>query len=212
MHFLDEIPLPIDEYSTDACTIGGAGYYNNDWFYCNWAVDYPDIANKDIWMKELFTILVSARRWAPLWNAKHILVHTDNMASVFIINKGTAHDSVVMSWVRELFWLSVKYGFYITAKHICGKDNCLSDMISRMHDLKFMFKTCMTLNLSPIVYPDGSFVFNVYGHMSKRSYELLQEVFKAGSGRGFTRNCCAIEERHIQKIQGKHITPCIWPI
>ena len=209
VYFLDENPLDPADYSTDACNVGGAGYFQNDWFYVNWAVDYPDIAQKPIWMKELFTVLVSARRWAPFWKAKHVHVHCDNSPSVFMINKGTTKDALAMSWLRELFWLSVKYEFYVTAKFISGKDNFLSDMISRMHDVDFMFKACLVLNMQPIVYNNGDFVFNVYNNMSYNSYTFLQSVFRSGSGTNFSKNCFAIKEKLIQKIQRKLTVQCV---
>ena len=126
-----------------------------------------------------------------------------------MINKGTTKDAMAMSWLRELFWLSVQYDFYVTAKFISGKDNVLSDMISRMHDVDFMFKSCLVLNLQPIVYDNGDFVFNVYNNMSYNSYTFLQSVFRAGSGASFSRNCFAIKEKLIQKTQRKHTIQCV---
>jgi hypothetical protein len=33
--------LAITSVCTDACRIGAGGYYQDDWFYANWAVDFP---------------------------------------------------------------------------------------------------------------------------------------------------------------------------
>jgi len=40
-YFIDETPLPVTVFSTDACSTGGAGHYYNDWFYTNWEIDFP---------------------------------------------------------------------------------------------------------------------------------------------------------------------------
>ena len=36
-----------------------------------------------------------------------------------------------MELLRDLFWLSVKYNFHITARHIRDIDNCVPDALSR---------------------------------------------------------------------------------
>jgi hypothetical protein len=58
-------PLPDTTLVTDACTIGGAAYMCNDWFYINWSTDFPSLANEHINNKELAVVLIAARRWGP---------------------------------------------------------------------------------------------------------------------------------------------------
>jgi hypothetical protein len=33
--------LAITSICTDACCIGAGGYYQDDWLYANWVVDFP---------------------------------------------------------------------------------------------------------------------------------------------------------------------------
>ena len=42
-----------------------------------------------------------------------------------------------MALLRELFWLSAIFNFHLTARHIAGSDNILSDFISRLHEHKY---------------------------------------------------------------------------
>ena len=51
------------ERGSDACTTGGAAFYNGDWLYANWSIDYPEVQNAHINIKELFTVLLAFRRW-----------------------------------------------------------------------------------------------------------------------------------------------------
>ena len=39
-----------------------------------------------------------------------------------------------MVWLRQLFWLAARFNFHLTAQHLKGKDNIISDKISRMDD------------------------------------------------------------------------------
>ncbi len=102
-YFVYPNPLPIDHLSTYACLEGGAGFFYGDWFYAHWITDYQDLADQPIWKKELFSVVIVVRRWAPAWSNKHLIVHTDNMVTMYILNKGTSYDKTVMSWLREVF-------------------------------------------------------------------------------------------------------------
>ena len=37
-----------------------------------------------------------------------------------------------MSWLRELFWLSVRHHFHIRARHLAGINNVSADRLSRL--------------------------------------------------------------------------------
>ena len=132
-HFVDDIPPPTQDLKTDACLVGGAGIFNSDWFYVNFKVDCPDYQDAHINCLELLTVLIAARRWGHLWRQKHMRVWSDNSATVSAVNKGTSRSPLFMSCLRELFWLSIKHDFLLTACHIRGEDNVLADMVSRLH-------------------------------------------------------------------------------
>ena len=68
------------------------------------------------------------------------MVFCDNSPSVFALNKGTSKNSFFMKCIREIHWLSVRFDFRITARHIPGKDNVLCDALSRLHDPVFFAK------------------------------------------------------------------------
>ena len=71
----------------------------------------------------LFPILLVVRRWAPRWSTEHVCVETDNTQAVAFINNGSCKNSIDMSWLREIFWLSIRYNFHLRSRHLPGKLN-----------------------------------------------------------------------------------------
>jgi hypothetical protein len=76
--------------------------------------------------------------------------------------------------VQSLFWLSVKYNFKLTSKHIPGRLNYLSDLISRMHDKDSASKAQAILSPFANELECGS-------HMTYSSFLLLQECWRMDS-------------------------------
>ena len=37
-----------------------------------------------------------------------------------------------MEWLKELFWLSAKHNFHLSARHVQGCHNVLADLLSRL--------------------------------------------------------------------------------
>lgn len=59
--FFTKEQLPSGSFSTDACTNGGGGSYDNDWFYANWELDYPEIQPLHINLKELYAVFLACQ-------------------------------------------------------------------------------------------------------------------------------------------------------
>lgn len=123
---------PITTVYTDACNSGCGGVFGSDWFYCNWALDWPKILPLHINYKELLAVIMAATRWAPLWRGKRIYILSDNQATVGMLNRGTVKHPKVMEAMRWLFWLSAIYGFHLTARYIPGASNVAADSASRL--------------------------------------------------------------------------------
>ena len=128
--------LSITSVTTDACKLGGGGVYHNDWFYVNWEIDYPFAVDLHINELEAFSVVLAVKRWAPFWQNRRVIINCDNAATVGCINKCSSRNSILMSFLRELFWLSATYNFQLVAKHVPGYLNTQSDRVSRLHDLK----------------------------------------------------------------------------
>ena len=109
--FIDSAPVSFEEFSTDACPIGGGGFFQGDWFYTNCAIDHPDLAGTHINLKETFTVLLALCRWKYQLRDKWIVVHSDNSTTISVLNKGTCRNPQVMQWLRSIFWLSATFNF-----------------------------------------------------------------------------------------------------
>jgi hypothetical protein len=125
-------PLPSYQFATDACLSGGGGHFGSKWFYVNWACDLPEVKDMHINVLELETVLIAAELWGKNWKDCHILVRSDNVATVSAVNKGSSRNPEMLSIMQQIFWLSVKHEFRLSASIIPGKINVLSDLISRL--------------------------------------------------------------------------------
>ena len=125
---------PVTDIYTDACEFGIGAVFHNDWFYSNLLVDLPEFAFLHINFKETLCIIIALLHWAPSLRNKKIIIHSDNTTAVSIINKGTAKNSLIMAYIRQLFWCSATYNFRIQAIHIPGHCNVLADHASRLED------------------------------------------------------------------------------
>jgi hypothetical protein len=124
---------PTHDVFMDACS-GGAGIASgDDWYYVNWQVDMPEVADWHINCKETICAVLAARRWAPQWANSRVRFFTDNICTRANLSKGSAKNPILMPFLRELFWLSATYNFEISAQYVPGRCNDLPDAISRLH-------------------------------------------------------------------------------
>jgi hypothetical protein len=115
--------------------------------------------------------LVAAKRWGASWAGRHVLIRSDNAATVAAINNTTSRSPDLLLLIKELFWLSVEFDFRVSAKYLPGVDNILSDRLSRLHSiynanvaffLLYGFSKCACCNY----------------HMSYRAYLSLQKSWE----------------------------------
>ncbi|XP_006820252.1 uncharacterized protein LOC102809009 [Saccoglossus kowalevskii] len=116
--FID--PHPITDILMDASTQASGIFHRGDWQYTFWGLDRPAAKSLHINHKEVLSIILAARRWGPRWRDCTVHVFTDSTVAMANINHGTSRNPLVMSALRELFWLSVSYNFNIHAIHITG--------------------------------------------------------------------------------------------
>ena len=166
--FVDSEPVPTEEFSTDACPIGGGGFFQGDWFYVNWATNYPSLANVHINLQETFTVLIALERWKDQLRDKWIIGGTDNTTTLSAINKGTSSNQLAMQWLRKLFWLSATYNFRVTSRYIPTAANTLADAISRLHDPAHCALLVETLISCPLNKRPG-----VTPHLSRNAFHAL---------------------------------------
>jgi hypothetical protein len=174
--FKCDLPLPNFAFAADACLVGGGAFYDTDWLYVAWEKDYPELLLAHINVLELFTVFLALRRWGPLWSGQHVLIRSDNVATVSSLNKSTSRGVELMPIIREIFWICVEHDVMISSVHIPGKLNILADKISRLHDLD---EACFARHLLA-----GGLDTPVFckGHMTESSFLWLQSIWTRGFG------------------------------
>ena len=113
---------------------------------------------------ELFPILIAVRRWGPQWLNKRICVETDNTQTMAFINNGTCNNPIAMSWLREIFWISVRYNFHLRSRHLPGKLNQHADRLSRYQfpdDTNELFSTHQDISHSWTTEPSLSLPLHI---------------------------------------------------
>ena len=120
---------------TDSSNIGFGGFLNNEWFAGIW----PEAWKRyHITVKELFPIVLAVEVWAKYLQNRCILLHTDNIACVYVINKLSSKDCTLMVLVRRLVIQSLRYNILFKAEHLPGIRNDLSDRLSRQQITEFL--------------------------------------------------------------------------
>ena len=124
---------------TDAATTEGyGGIFQTSWFQGRWAPGQQvGQGGINIDWQELFAIVVACTIWGQQWSCKRVLFNCDNKPVVDILNSKRSKSPRIMTLVRELTLLTLKYNFYFKAQHIAGCKNDISDSISRFQNSRF---------------------------------------------------------------------------
>ena len=158
---------PLDCVFTDACNEGTGGSFQGDWFYFNWAVDWPEARDFHINEKEVIAVTLAAYRWAPLWRNKRVIIYSDNTVTVSALNRCSCRNDTIMKCLRSLFWLSAVFNFHLTSKFIPGRLNENADSASRLHLPGYLETLLPYTNYTPL-----------YLHMSANSFKFLFDRYR----------------------------------
>lgn len=129
------VPRQTIRISTDATLVGGGAFHhiNGAWIHRNWVIDRPDIATANINVKEFAMIEEAIKAWAPSNRGAHFEIQTDNLATVYVINKCHARSLTATRILKNICNISFQYNITIQAVFLPGKYNNIADSISRLH-------------------------------------------------------------------------------
>lgn len=88
-------------------------------------------------MREFFPIILAVEIWGSLLTNTSIVLHSDNVSVVYVINQLTSKDSNLMKLNRRLKVISLKYNISFHAEHIPGLLNNAADLLSRLQVQQF---------------------------------------------------------------------------
>ena len=91
--------------------------------------------------------------WGCSLSNKKVLFHIDNQAVVAILNKKSSKSKNVMTLIRKLVLVTIKYNILIKAQYIPGKLKNIADALSRFNWQLFVELAAMAAN-EPTEIPD----------------------------------------------------------
>ncbi|KAI8517892.1 hypothetical protein Bbelb_039090 [Branchiostoma belcheri] len=124
---------PDEVVATDACLTGCGGICNGEFFHSRFPTAVLEQYGAKIHVLEMLTIVVAARKWGPGWRGSRIVINSDNMACVYVLNSGRSRDKDLLHSARELWLIAASCDFVLRAEHIQGRENRVADHLSRWH-------------------------------------------------------------------------------
>ena len=115
-------------FFTDSSGKSYGAICGNQWLFGSFSTTQAKLS---IEWKELCAIVISCCTWGHLFVSKKILIHTDNSAIVYSVNKGSSRNKDIMFLIRTLHFIAVKHNFECRLTHIEGTKNVAADLLSR---------------------------------------------------------------------------------
>ena len=121
----------IQFYTDSSGAIGCGGYCGKEWFSACWDQTFLSEEKPSIEYLELFAVTVGILNWIKLFTGQHIYLFCDNESVVKMINNKASSCRNCMVLLRIIVLEGIKQNVKINAKHVRGKDNTISDWLSR---------------------------------------------------------------------------------
>ena len=106
-----------------------------EYFSIPWNSNIP---RGNLALLELYPVVVATHVWAEKLANKRLIIRSDNMATVHIINKLKSSDSFTMTLVRLFALNQLKFNIWFQASHIPGALNVGPDLLSRDRVSEFL--------------------------------------------------------------------------
>jgi len=98
------------------------------WFQLPWS---GQLCNYHIYVKELTSVVISVPVWGHRWVGRTVLVRSDNIATVDILNNRMGRNDEAMHLVRCLAFILARMQPSVLAEHIPAVHKMLADALSR---------------------------------------------------------------------------------
>ena len=141
---------PIQLYS-DSSGYGFGGVFH-PWFIQG---TFPKSWSKfNIQILELYPIFALLEIFKRKMAGRHVIINCDNIAVVYSLNKLSSKDPVIMYLMRKIVLILLLHNISVKAVHIPGKQNSLSDSLSRKQ-VSAELTARFNLSNSPTPVPDA---------------------------------------------------------
>lgn len=145
------IANPLCEFSmfSDSSFSGYGAYMAGDWVLGTWSPsDNVMLENRcdhigphpvlpleekgNINTLEMWPVLVGLRRWGSYFTGKTVVLYIDNTQVMYMIANSASSNKTCMEWLRQIFWLCIKFNIQLKPTYITSADNFLADALSRV--------------------------------------------------------------------------------
>ena len=112
--------------------------------------------------------MVACAIWGPYWQHRQVLVLSDNMAVVHVINSQSSKERTILHLLRCLHFICAGYDITLKADHIVGVHNLAADALSR--NLMQVFRSAVpAANPQPTPVPQALWQLLVTEELDWRS-------------------------------------------
>ena len=118
-----------------AANLGFGCTFKNKWAQDAWRETnvFVHPFHPNITLLELFAIVMAIELWARDIAGTELILHSDNEATCFWINKKRSKIPAAMKLLRHLTLKCLSFQIHVSALHIAGTANRTSDLISHFH-------------------------------------------------------------------------------
>ena len=143
---------------SDASYYGYGAYHAGDWLAASYegkkkspileaaeghrVTPPPEHVVDNINVLEMIPILDGVKRWGEGWRNRRVCAVTDNTQVLYAIRTGRSKNKHTMTMLRELFWHSADYNFYMEVVYINTKVNKVCDSLSRLNETRICENNC----------------------------------------------------------------------
>lgn len=124
-------------YYTDSSFLASAGYFDGRYFYQPWDEGMILRTEANINLLELYSVVVSVHLWAKFLKGTRVIIYSDNLSTVQMVNSASSSCKRCMHLIRHLTHISLRFSTRIFLRHVLGKKNVLADLLSRLQIKKF---------------------------------------------------------------------------
>ncbi len=116
---------------TDASRLGFGSTFGSSWVQWGWPEDWSDL---NIAVLELYPILLLLQMFGQKIANSNLLLHCDNMGIVEVIDKQTSHSRQIMTLLRPLILILLKFNIRFRCQHLMPTESNVADAISRFQE------------------------------------------------------------------------------
>lgn len=137
-NWLNDFDLELFTDSAGNASLGCGAVFGTHWVYLAWPDQWKgsDIFS-DITFLELVPITMAFEVWGSSLSGQRVIIHTDNVALVSILNSKTSKSKRVMFLLRRLVLQGLLLNIQFKAEHISGIHNIKADSLSRQQWKRF---------------------------------------------------------------------------